>query len=143
MGGGGGRGQRLPTHFRHGIVNDSMSGSVPRAAKRAFLTTLCAAATAVAPLLLTTDAGADGRVQFLADRLHYPPQSGQVDDFRVRTNAALALGSTNDEAAVSPLCGGLDDPNDVVRQAAAAGLKRLAKPSAAGCLKRRAEIESK
>jgi hypothetical protein len=120
-----------------------MSGSVPRAAQHAFLTTLWAAAAAFAPLLLTTDARADGRVQFLADRLHYPPQSGQVDDFRVRTNAALALGSTNDEAAVSPLCGGLDDPNDVVRQAAAAGLKRLGKPSAAGCLKRRAEVESK
>jgi hypothetical protein len=88
-------------------------------------------------------AEADGRVQFLAARLHYPPQSGQIDDFRVRTNAALALGATDDEGAVAPLCGGLDDPSDVVRQAAAVGLKRLGRPSAVDCLKRRADVESK
>lgn len=127
-------------------MNGSMSGSVPRAAQHAFVATLRAAALVagcVVPLLFASDAHADGRVQFLAERLHYPPQAGQVDDFRVRTNAALALGSTDDEAAVSPLCGGLDDPSDVVRQAAAVGLKRLGKSSAVGCLKRRAEIESK
>ncbi len=88
-------------------------------------------------------ARADGRVHFLAERLKYPPDPGQVDDFRVRTNAALALGATNDDAAVAPLCTGLDDPSDVVRQAVAVAAKRLGRPSAAECLKRRLGVESK
>lgn len=88
-------------------------------------------------------ARADGRVHFLAERLKYPPDAGQVDDFRVRTNAALALGASNDDAAVTPLCAGLDDPSDVVRQAVAVAIKRLARPSAVDCLKRRVGIESK
>lgn len=92
---------------------------------------------------VATDLRADGRVQFLADRLKFPPDAGQADDFRVRTNAALALGATNDDAAVSPLCGGLDDPSDVVRQAAALALKRLGRSSAVDCLKRRAGVEPK
>jgi hypothetical protein len=85
---------------------------------------------------------AAGRVQFLADRLRFPPAEGQPDDFRVRTNAALALGATNDGDAVSPLCRGLDDPNDLVRQAVALGLKRLARPSALDCLRRRWAVET-
>ncbi|MGH7297915.1 MAG: HEAT repeat domain-containing protein [Polyangiaceae bacterium] len=85
---------------------------------------------------------ADSRVQFLADRLRYPPAPGQADDFRVRANAALALAATNDDGAVSPLCGGLDDPNDAVRQAAAAGLKKLGRPAAVDCLKRRLGVET-
>src|SRR5258708_4784357 len=93
--------------------------------------------------LVAAEAHADSRVQFLADRLHYPPQTGQIDDFRVRTNAALALGASGDDAAVAPLCGGLDDPSDVVRQAAAVGLKRLGRSAAVECLKRRADVESK
>lgn len=92
-------------------------------------------------LVVATNVFADGRVQFLSDRLHYPPLAGQIDDFRVRTNAALALGATNDDGAVSPLCGGLDDPSDVVRQAAAVALKKLGRSSAVDCLKRRAEVE--
>src|SRR5271170_4673886 len=70
-------------------------------------------------LLLSAGARGDDRVQFLSDRLVYPPPAGRQDDFRVRTNAALALGATGDEAAVAPLCGGLGDPSDAVRQAAA------------------------
>jgi hypothetical protein len=92
--------------------------------------------------LVSTVARADGRVQFLADRLRYPPASGQADDFRVRTNAALALGASNDEDAVAPLCGGLGDPSEVVRQAVGVALKRLARPSSLDCLKRRAAVES-
>jgi hypothetical protein len=102
-----------------------------------------AALVSLATLLVARGAYADSRVQFLAERLHYPPQAGQIDDFRVRTNAALALGASNDDAAVSPLCSGLDDPSDVVRQAAAVGLKRLGRSSAVDCLKRRADVESK
>ncbi|HEY4012636.1 MAG TPA: HEAT repeat domain-containing protein [Polyangiaceae bacterium] len=85
---------------------------------------------------------AAGRVQFLSDRLRYPPADGQPDDFRVRTNAALALGATNDGDAVAPLCRGLEDPNDLVRQAAAVALKRLARPAAVDCLRRRAAVET-
>lgn len=86
-------------------------------------------------------ARADGRVDFLAQRLKFPPPSGQADDFRVRTNAALALGASNDDGAVAPLCGGLGDPSEVVRQAVAVALKRLARPSAVDCLKRRQGVE--
>ena len=60
----------------------------------------------------------------------------------MRTNAALALGATNDDAAVPPLCGGLDDPSDVVRQAVAVALKRLARPSSRDCLQRHAGVET-
>lgn len=97
----------------------------------------------VAMVLLTSIvAAADGRIDFLAERLRYPPAAGQPDDFRVRTNAALALGATNDDGAVSPLCRGLDDPSEVVRQAVAVGLKRLARSSALDCLRRRAGVET-
>src|SRR5512143_493015 len=77
---------------------------------------------------------ADARTTFLIDRL-------KSDDFRVRTNAALALGASNDEAAVQPLCGAIGDSSDVVRQAAAAALKRLGRPSAVGCMKARLAVE--
>jgi hypothetical protein len=75
------------------------------------------------------------RVKFLTEKLH-------SDDFRVRTNAALALGATNDDTAVEPLCGGLSDSSEVVRQASAVALKRLARSSAAGCLKEREKVET-
>jgi hypothetical protein len=80
---------------------------------------------------------AEGRVAFLAERLRYPPPSGQTDDFRVRTNAALALGATNEDDAVTPLCGGLVDPSEVVRQAVAVALRRLARGASLDCLRRR------
>ena len=83
-----------------------------------------------------TDARADQeRVKFLSEKM-------RSDDFRVRTNAALALGATNDDTAVEPLCGGLSDSSEVVRQASAVALKRLAKPSAKGCLQAREQVES-
>jgi hypothetical protein len=97
----------------------------------------------LATLLLTVGAArADGRVTFLSERLKYPPASGKPDDFRVRTNAALALGATDDDDAVSPLCTGLDDPSEVVRQAVAVALKRLGRASAHDCLERRAAVET-
>jgi hypothetical protein len=83
-----------------------------------------------------TDARADAeRVRFLSEKM-------RSDDFRVRTNAALALGQTSDETAVEPLCGGLTDSSEVVRQASAVALKRLAKPSSKGCLHAREGVES-
>ena len=84
---------------------------------------------------VSTDAKADAeRVRFLSEKM-------KSDDFRVRTNAALALGQTNDETAVEPLCGGLSDSSEVVRQASAVALKRLAKPSSSGCLHDREKVE--
>src|SRR5580704_13913498 len=63
--------------------------------------------------LLTFGAAADGRLDFLIDHLKYPPTSGLPDDYRVRTQAALNLGGTNDDGAVTPLCDSLQgDPND-------------------------------
>src|ERR1700759_563121 len=58
-------------------------------------------------------ARADGRGASLAAPWQPPPTSGQADDFRVRTNAALALGAPDDASAVAPLCAGLDDPKDL------------------------------
>jgi hypothetical protein len=85
---------------------------------------------------------ADGRAQFLAERLKFPPSAGQPDDFRVRTNAALALGASNDDDAVAPLCAALADPSELVRQAVALALKRLARGSSRACLRGRVSIEN-
>lgn len=100
-------------------------------------------ATTIALVLLSSLlAQASGRIKFLAERMMYPPAAGQADDFRVRTNAALALGATNDDEAVAPLCAGLSDPSEVVRQAVAVGLRRLGRPSSIECLKGRASQET-
>lgn len=72
----------------------------------------------------------------LAERLRNAP------DFRVRVQAALALGASNNSQAVTPLCAGLDDSNASVRTAAAAGLERLNLPAALPCLKKRASTET-
>jgi HEAT repeat protein len=47
------------------------------------------------------------------------------NDFRIQTQAALALGSSQDQRAVEPLCGGLKDENSTVRVACATALGRL------------------
>jgi hypothetical protein len=47
-------------------------------------------------------------------------------DFRVRTQAALALGATGNRQAVEPLCSALKDANTTVRAASGAALGRLA-----------------
>jgi hypothetical protein len=72
---------------------------------------------------------AQGRVPFLIDQLKH------ATDFRLRTQAALALGASDDPAAVSPLCEGLDDASDSVRSASAAALGRLMNPSGVNCLR--------
>lgn len=112
---------------------------VPFASKaRLFLRRVGVIASIAAALLTvppSSSAFADSRTQFLVGRL-------KADDFRVRTNAALALGQSGDESVVPSLCGALDDSSDVVRQAAAVALGRLAKASAAGCLKSHLSSES-
>ncbi len=63
-------------------------------------------------------------------------------DFRVRTQAALALGASSSTRAIEPLCGGLDDRSSTVRAASAAALGKLAK-GGLDCLKRQLEKEEK
>ena len=58
------------------------------------------------------------------------------DDYRVRTQAALALGTSGNDAAVRPLCDALgNDSNVTVKVAVAAALGKLGKPAALPCLK--------
>jgi hypothetical protein len=70
-------------------------------------------------LLLATSAIASDRLTDLATKLRTDK------DFRVRTQAALALGVSQSERAVQPLCAGLDDENHTVRAASAAALGKL------------------
>ena len=71
-------------------------------------------------------------------KLAHNLQSG--DDFRVRTQAALALGGSKSADAVDPLCDALDDGNGSVRAAAAAALGRL-HLGGEQCLTRRQKAE--
>jgi hypothetical protein len=120
--------------------------ATPTLAPRALgvrLVVLVSLAAVLTLMTLAAPVRADGRVAFLSERLKYPPKAGASDDFRVRTNAALALGATDDDGAVSPLCSGLDDPSDIVRRAVAVALKRLARPTASlDCLRRRETVET-
>ena len=106
--------------------------------------------TALAALFVATLSASPAAAQrgnrtgFLVERLKYPPKSGVSDDFRVRTNAALALGQTNDDDAVAPLCTALEsDPSESVRQAVAAALGRLGRSTAVSCLRARTDGEGK
>lgn len=88
-------------------------------------------------LVLTTSsrALAEDKVDRLAQQLK------GSDDFRVRTQAALALGATKDKRAIDPLCSGLGDDNTTVRAAAAAALGKL-KKGGVECLEDRLKKES-
>ncbi|XXX81069.1 HEAT repeat domain-containing protein [Sorangium sp. So ce134] len=79
---------------------------------------------------MPTRSYADQRTSHLAEQLK------TNDDYRVRTQAALALGASGDDAAVRPLCDALTDANASVRVAAAAALGRLSKPAGLACLQR-------
>jgi HEAT repeat protein len=90
----------------------------------------------VAALLLTLAKQASG-----ADKLDtLARQLASSDDFRVRTQAALALGAAKNKRAVDPLCKGLDDSSTAVRAASAAALGKL-KLGGGKCLERRLEDE--
>lgn len=79
---------------------------------------------------------AQNRIGFLLEQL-------KADDYRQRMRAVLALGSSNDDAALEPLCGVLtNDSNEVVRGGAAGALKKLGRLSSLDCLKRRQGNES-
>jgi hypothetical protein len=82
--------------------------------------------------LLSGAVGAHPRVAY-ADESETPEKISRMaerlkneEDFRVRTQAALALGASKHRKAVEALCVGLDDSNTSVRAAAAAGLGKLA-----------------
>lgn len=90
---------------------------------------------ACAVVLLAASAYAQKTTAELADRLR------NASDFRVRVQAALALGASKSSDAVQPLCDGLDDSNATVRSAAAAALGRLALTSGLPCLKSKASSE--
>lgn len=79
--------------------------------------------------LFSGPASAESKVPFYADQLK------NSDDARVRTQAALALGTSGEDAAVKPLCDALGDANASVKVAAAAALGKLAKPAGLPCLK--------
>lgn len=86
--------------------------------------------------LLPSVARADARTGKLVEQLK------KNEDYRVRTQAALALGATGDEAAVKPLCDALGDSNVAVKVAAAAALGKLNKPSGVPCLQKAESKES-
>jgi hypothetical protein len=79
---------------------------------------------------------ADPRTGYLVQQLK------TSDDFRVRTQAALALGASGDDAAVKPLCDALTDSNASVKVAAAAALGKLGKPAGLPCLQASVAKES-
>ena len=93
---------------------------------------LLAALIAFAPRVARAD---ESRLKFLSEKM-------KDSDPRVRTSAALALGASNEDAAVEPLCSGLSDGADVVRQAAAVALKRLNRTRSLECLKAREPRET-
>lgn len=92
---------------------------------------IVAAFIALAPRVARAD---EARLRFLSAKM-------KDSDPRVRTSAALALGASNADGAVDPLCGGLGDKEDVVRQAAAVALKRLNRTRSLECLRPREASE--
>ncbi|MBK8251499.1 MAG: HEAT repeat domain-containing protein [Polyangiaceae bacterium] len=91
------------------------------------LRALIAVFVALSVLVFVHTASAQNKTAELAKQL-------KSDDFRVRTQAALALGSTGDEAAIKPLCDAIADENASVKTAVAAALGKLTKPASLKCL---------
>jgi hypothetical protein len=81
---------------------------------------LVCAWTVAAWFALLRTAHAEDKVARLSEEL------ANASDFRVRTQAALALGATKSKRAVKPLCRGLGDTSAAVRAASAAALGKLA-----------------
>jgi hypothetical protein len=86
-------------------------------------------ASALGAALTPESARAEPRVAYLIEQLK------TSEDYRVRTQAALGLGASGDDAAVKPLCDALGDANVSVKVAAAAALGKLGKPAGLPCLK--------
>jgi hypothetical protein len=92
---------------------------------------LVAVAAVLASVTFVQDVSAEGKTLFLAEQLR------KSTDYRTRTTAALSLGTTDDVAAVKPLCECLGDDKEVesVRIACAGALGKLKKAGAEACLK--------
>ncbi|MEO6603523.1 MAG: HEAT repeat domain-containing protein, partial [Polyangiaceae bacterium] len=76
-----------------------------------------------------------------ADVDHLVQNLSGGSDFRIRTQAALALGASKSKRAVEPLCSSLADQNATVRAASAAALGRL-RMGGSECLQKRLAIEA-
>jgi hypothetical protein len=74
------------------------------------------------------------------DRVADLERALRADDFRVRTQAALALGASESGRAVTPLCSALNDENTTVRAASASAIGRLAQ-GGEQCLADRLRVE--
>jgi hypothetical protein len=85
-------------------------------------------ASALGSLIAPGTARAEQKVAYLIEQLK------TSEDYRVRTQAALALGTSGDDVAVQPLCAALTDANTAVRVAVAAALGKLGKASGLPCL---------
>lgn len=92
--------------------------------------------TALALALVSRTSMADERTNKLIEQLK------NAEDYRVRTQAALALGTSSDNAAVKPLCDALGDSNVSVKVASAAALGKLGKPAGVPCLQKAEAKES-
>lgn len=101
--------------------------SWPRMVRRSWC---LAASVALSALAVAGGVAAQTGVSELAGRLK------SAEDFRVRTQAALALGASKSADAVEPLCIGLRDDNTTVRAASAAALGKL-KKGGVDCLEKR------
>ena len=110
----------------------SSRAMLPSRAKRA-LSVLVFAGTC----LLASGASAQAND---VDRLIY--NLANNEDFRVRTQAALALGASKSDRAVNPLCAALGDSNTTVRAASAAALGRLGLRAGQECLEKRLGSET-
>lgn len=84
----------------------------------------------LAALLSSVTAAAQSSVSELADKLK------DDSDFRIRVQAALELGRSEDSRALGPLTSALGDEHASVRAAAAAALKIVGDPQALQALKR-------
>lgn len=91
----------------------------------------------IAVVTSATSVQADGKTGANIEQLR------NNDDYRVRTQAALALGASGDDLAVPPLCDAVGrDGNVAVKVAAAAALGKLGKPAALPCLTAASDKES-
>lgn len=111
---------------------DRFGGVTIRRGARFAASLVAAALFVLAPSSAFAD---ESRLKFLSEKM-------RDGDPRVRTSAALSLGASNEDGAVEPLCGGLSDKEDVVRQAAAVALKRLGRYRSLECLQAHEPNES-
>lgn len=105
-------------------LDDERRASAPRGRSWVALVVV-----AILGLVVTRSASADPRTDYFIKQLK------TSDDFKVRTQAALALGASGDDAAVEPLCTALGDSDNAVKVASAAALGKLGKSGGVTCLK--------